>query len=285
VRRRRKRRAALRGSAEIGFTILSISLSLVAVFIPLFLMPGIVGRLFREFAVAVTATILVSVIVSLTLAPMLAARLLPATKATPHRSWFYRVSERGFDALQAGSGRLLDIALRHRMVMLTLFAASVLATGLVFMRIPKGFFPQQNTGLILGTIQTSPETSFAEMTRLSLRIATLVQDDPDVATVGLSLGSAAGLTENQGRIFVSLKPRDARNASASAIIRRLAPRLAAVPGARSYLQAVQDLTVGGRLASTQYQYTLQDANPAELDGRSPCRPSRAGPRRRPGRSP
>ena len=257
--------AALRGSKEVGFTIVSISISLVAVFIPLFLMPGIVGRLFREFAVTVTATILVSVLISLTLTPMMAARmLLPHDPARPHGR-LYRLSEAAFDGLQDGYRRLLDLALAHQRVMLLVFLATIAATGVAFVRIPKGFFPQQDTGLILGTIQTSPTTSFAEMTRLSLQLADIVRHDPDVGTVGLSLGSAAGLTENQGRLFVSLTGRDARQASADAIIRRLSPRLAAVPGARTYLQSVQDINVGGRLSSTQYQYTLQDADPAELE--------------------
>ncbi|GGJ04692.1 efflux RND transporter permease subunit [Neoroseomonas lacus] len=263
------REAALRGSAEIGFTIVSISLSLVAVFIPLFLMPGVVGRLFREFAVTVAATIVISVIVSLTLTPMMAARLLPPRGAASGPGAFQRMSERGFNTLQAGYERLLDTALRHHALTLMVFLASIIATGVAFMNIPKGFFPQQDTGLILGTIQSAPETSFREMTRLSLRLSSLVQQDPDVATVGLSLGSAAGLTENQGRLFISLKPRDDRAASADEIIRRLAPQLAGVPGVRSYLQSVQDLNVGGRLASTQYQYTLQDADAEALDTWAP----------------
>lgn len=261
--------AALRGSGEIGFTIVSISLSLVAVFIPLFLMPGVVGRLFREFAVAVAATIVISVIVSLTLTPMMAARLLPPQDTVSGPAAFQRMSERGFNTLQAGYAHLLDIALRHRGWTFMVFLASILATGAAFVSIPKGFFPQQDTGLILGTIQSAPETSFREMSRLSLRLSGLVQQDPDVATVGLSLGSAAGLTENQGRLFVTLKPRDDRAASADEIIRRLAPQLATVPGVRSYLQSVQDLNVGGRLASTQYQYTLQDADASALDTWAP----------------
>ncbi len=261
--------AALRGAGEIGFTIVSISLSLVAVFIPLFLMPGIVGRLFREFAVTVTATILISVLVSLTLTPMMAARMLPAHDATTRHGLLYRLSERGFNALQDGYRRLLDLALAHRFAMLLLFLATIAATGVAFVRIPKGFFPQQDTGLILGTIQTSPQTSFEDMSRTSLQLEAIVQRDPAVASVGLSLGGAAGLTENQGRMFISLKPRDDRTASAGDVIRRLGPALAAVPGARTYLQSVQDINVGGRLASTQYQYTLQDANAEELDQSAP----------------
>jgi hydrophobe/amphiphile efflux-1 (HAE1) family protein len=256
--------AALRGAGEIGFTILSISISLIAVFIPLFLMSGMVGRLFREFAVTVSATILVSVVVSLTLTPMMAARML-----RPHgqarRGRLYRASERAFDALQAGYRRTLNFALRHRLLMLLVFLATMAATGYAFLRIPKGFFPQQDTGFILGTVQTAPETSFQQMSRDSLALAEIVQRDLDVATVGLSLGAGGGLTENQGRMFISLKPRSERSASASQIIARLRPELVRIPSVKTYLQALQDINVGGRLASTQYQFTLQDADANELN--------------------
>jgi hydrophobe/amphiphile efflux-1 (HAE1) family protein len=257
------RAAALRGAGEVGFTIVSISISLVAVFIPLFLMPGLVGRLFREFAVTVSATILVSVLVSLTLAPMMASRILRPERAEAHGR-LYRASERGFEALQEGYRRTLDITLRYHRLTLLAFLATLVATGLVFVQIPKGFFPQQDTGLVLGTIQASPDTSFDGMRAVSLTLAGIAAQDPDVATVGMSLGAAAGLTENQGRIFLSLKPRDEREASAFEIIDRLRPKLAQVPGAMLYLQAVQDINVGGRLTSTQYQFTLQDADAAEL---------------------
>jgi hydrophobe/amphiphile efflux-1 (HAE1) family protein len=261
--------AAMRGAGEIGFTVISISLSLVAVFIPMFLMSGLVGRLFREFAVTVAATILVSALVSLTLTPMMAARLLRARDAEAGHGRLYRASERGFEALQGGYRRTLEVALRHRRLTLLAFLAAVAATGWVFVQIPKGFFPQQDTGFIFGTIQTTPETSFQEMTHVSLAVEGIVRRDPDVATIGMSLGAAAGLTENQARMFISLKPQSERTASAGEIIRRLGPELANVPGARVYLQATQDITVGGRLAMTQYQFTLQDADGSELDEWAP----------------
>ena len=263
------RAAALKGSGEIGFTIVSISISLIAVFIPLFLMSGLVGRLFREFAVTVAATILVSVLVSLTLTPMMAARLLRPYAPAAQHGRLYRASEQAFEALQGGYRRALDVALRHRRLMLLLFLATVATPGYAFVHIPKGFFPQQDTGFIVGTIQTAPETSFQEMVRVSRAVADVVRHDPDVATVGMSAGAAAGLTENQGRMFVSLKPRSDRAASASQIIARLRPELARIPGVRTYLQAMQDITVGGRLANAQYQFTLQDADANELNDWAP----------------
>ncbi|HEY0335061.1 MAG TPA: efflux RND transporter permease subunit, partial [Stenotrophomonas sp.] len=201
--------AALRGSGEVGFTIVSISVSLIAVFIPLFLMSGLVGRLFREFAVTVSATIVVSVLVSLTLTPMMAARMLKAPGQVQHGR-LYRVSEHAFEALQAAYRHTLDVALRHRLVTLMVFLATLAGTGYVFVRIPKGFFPQQDTGLILGTIQAAPEISFQQMSRTSQILAGIVQHDPDVAATGMNIGAAAGLPENQGRMFISLKPRAER---------------------------------------------------------------------------
>ena len=256
--------AARRGSAEVGFTIVSISISLIAVFIPLFLLSGIVGRLFREFAVTLSATILVSVLVSLTLTPMMAARLLRARPAS-ERGRLFRAAERGFAALQDAYARGLDVALAHRRVTLGVFLATLVATGWVFVQMPKGFFPQQDTGLILGTIQAAPEIGFREMTHTALALANIVQRDPDVATVGMTLGAAGGLPGNQGRMFVALRPRAARVASAARIIDRLRPQLAAIPGAVLYLQSQQDINVGGRLASTQFQFTLQDADGAALN--------------------
>jgi multidrug efflux pump subunit AcrB len=231
-------------------------------------MSGLVGRLFREFAVTVSATILVSVVVSLTLTPMMAARMLRPHDQARHGR-LYRASERAFEALQAGYRRTLDIALRRRLVTLLVFLATIAATGYAFVRIPKGFFPQQDTGLILGTIQTAPETSFQQMSRVSRALSEIIQRDPDVATVGVSLGAAAGLTENQGRIFISLKPHSERAASAGQIIRRLDPELARIPGVKAYLQAMQDINVGGRLSSAQYQFTLQDADANELNDWAP----------------
>ncbi|WP_421988333.1 efflux RND transporter permease subunit [Roseococcus sp.] len=260
--------AAHRGSGEISFTIISISISLIAVFIPLFLLSGLVGRLFREFAVTVAATIVVSVIVSLTLTPMMAGRLLRPHGEVRHGA-LYRAFERGFAALQSGYARSLDVALRHRFLTLLVFFATVAATGYVFMRMPKGFFPQQDTGLVLGTIQASPDVSFQQMSQSSRALAAIVRNDPDVAQVGMSLGAGSGLPENQGRMFISLKPRGERSASSAQIINRLGPELRRVTDAVLFLQSVQDINVGGRLTSTQYQFTLQDADAAELDQWAP----------------
>jgi multidrug efflux pump subunit AcrB len=260
--------AALQGAREVGFTVVSIGVSLIAVFIPLFLLSGIVGRLLREFAVTVAATIVVSILVSLTLTPMMASRMLRPAEAARHGR-LYRAAERAFAALEAGYRRTLDLALDRRLAMLLLFVATLAATGYAFVRIPKGFFPQQDTGLILGTIQAAPDISFAEMSRTAQALAAIVRQDPDVVSVGMTLGSGGGLTENQGRLFASLRPRGERDASASQIIARLSPRLATVPGAVLYLQALQDINIGARLASTQYQFTLQDADGGELEAWAP----------------
>jgi hydrophobe/amphiphile efflux-1 (HAE1) family protein len=259
--------AALRGSAEIGFTIISISVSLVAVFIPLFLLPGLVGRLFREFAVTVSATIVVSVIVSLTLTPMMAARMLRPHNAAPHGRPYHAL-EGAFEALNKGYRRSLDVALRHSLLTLIVFLVTIAATGYVFVGIPKGFFPQQDTGILLGTIQVSPETSFQEMSRLSRALDEVARHDPDVATVGIFI-PGDGLAQNQGRMFITLKPRSERVVSASQIINRLSRQLTQVPGAILYLQSLQDINVGGRLASTQFQFTLQDADANELNDWAP----------------
>jgi HAE1 family hydrophobic/amphiphilic exporter-1 len=255
--------AAIKGAGEIGFTILSISLSLVAVFIPLLLMGGIIGRLFREFAVTVTMTIAISAIVSLTLTPMMCSRYLKPEHETRHGR-LYLVIERGFDALLGAYRSGLDVVLRHQFPTLIVFFATLLATGYLFIKIPKGFFPQQDTGLITGTSEAAQNVSSAEMARLQQALAEVVAQDPDVASFADSIGSSGGAL-NSGRFFINLKPRDQRTASADEVINRLRPRLAKVEGAALYLQAAQDITVGGRAARTQYQYTLQDANLDELN--------------------
>ncbi|WP_049976002.1 efflux RND transporter permease subunit, partial [Azospirillum sp. B506] len=260
--------AALTGSREIGFTILSISLSLIAVFIPLLLMGGIVGRLFREFAVTVTMTIAVSALVSLTLTPMMGARLLKDERHRTHGR-FYRAVEGGFDALLAGYRTTLDIVLRHQPVTLLVFAASVALTGWMFAEIPKGFFPQQDTGLIMGTSEGPQDASFAIMSRLQQQLGAVIGADPDVATWVGSVGAGSGQSVNTGRFFITLKPRNERTASADQVISRLRRQTAAVEGVRLYLQAAQDLRVGGRSSRALYQYTLQDADLEELDDWAP----------------
>jgi len=260
--------AALDGSKEIGFTILSISLSLVAVFIPLLMLGGIVGRLFREFAVTVTMTILVSAFVALTLTPMMCSRFLRPESGERHGR-LYMASERAFEALLDGYRATLDIALRHHRVTLAVFIATLFATAYVFVQIPKGFFPVQDTGLIVGISEGAQDTSFAQMVERQLALGRVISADPDVATVGMAVGALAGQTLNDGRVFITLKPRDQRSASASQIIDRLRPQLAKVEGAALFLQPAQDINVGGRLSRTQFQYTLQDGNPDELDEWAP----------------
>jgi len=260
--------AAIKGSGEVGFTIVSISLSLVAVFIPLLLMGGIVGRVFREFAVTVTMTILLSAFVSLTLTPVMAALFMRRETSVRHGR-LYLASERVFDLMQAGYRRSLDVAMRHSLVTLVVFMLTVIASGYLFVIIPKGFFPQQDTGLIIGTSETAQDVSFAEMARRQMALAEIVSRDPDVATIGMTAGSSAGQTQNNGRLFITLKPRDQRSASASQIINRLRPQLAKVQDAALFLQPAQDINVGGRPTRTLYQYTLQDADVGELNQWSP----------------
>ncbi|WP_341990865.1 efflux RND transporter permease subunit [Azorhizobium sp. AG788] len=255
--------AALDGAGEIGFTILSISLSLVAVFIPLLLMSGIVGRLLREFAITVTMTIAVSAFVSLTLTPMMCALFLRPEAGQRHGR-LYMASERAFEALLAGYRITLDGALRHHRATFCVFLGTLVATGYLFIHIPKGFFPIQDTGLILGISEADQGISFADMARHQRALGELVAQDPDVATVGMNIGALPGQTMNNGKMFITLKPRDHREASATDIIRRLNARLAGVEGAALFMQPAQDINVGGRLARTQFQYTLQDGNFDEL---------------------
>ena len=260
--------AAIKGSGEIGFTIMSISLSLVAVFIPLLLMGGIVGRIFREFAVTVTMTILVSAFVALTLTPVMSARFLRAKTSVCHGR-LYRASERVFDLLLAGYRRSLELALRHRFITLLVFVLTVVLSGYLFVIIPKGFFPQQDTGLILGTSEAAQDVSFAEMERYQVALSNVVMADPDVATVGMNAGATGQQTQNNGRFFITLKPGGQRKASAMQIINRLRPQLAKVQGAALFLQPAQDINIGGRPTRTLYQYTLQDADLTELNQWAP----------------
>ncbi|HLH48715.1 MAG TPA: efflux RND transporter permease subunit, partial [Roseiarcus sp.] len=261
--------AALRGAGEIGFTVVSISLSLIAVLIPLLLMSGIIGRLFREFAVTLAMTIIVSAFVSLTLTPMMASRFLKSHGAVKHGR-IYQASERAFAALANGYERALDIVLRHRFVTLMVFLATVCATGYLFVVIPKGFFPQQDTGVIYGNSDAPQDISFDEMVKLQKQLGAIVQADPGVAAVPMALGAGVGATaQNNGRMFIALKPRDERDADAFEIINRLRPKLAKVKGVRLYLQVAQDVTVGARSARTQFQYTVQDANLDELNAWAP----------------
>jgi hydrophobe/amphiphile efflux-1 (HAE1) family protein len=260
--------AAFKGASEIGFTILSISFSLVAVFIPLLFMGGIIGRLFREFAVTVTATILVSAFVSLTLTPMMSSRFMRSEHDVRHGR-LYIFSERVFDGMLAAYRASLDVALRHHRITFAVFIATMLATGYLFITIPKGFFPQEDTGLIIGTSEAAQDISFAQMAKDVTAISDVLRKDPAVATVGMNLGAGGGQTQNNARFFITLKPRAERDASADQVIRRLQPQLARIEGTALFMQVSQDLNVGGRLARTQYQFTLQDANLDELNEWAP----------------
>ena len=260
--------AALKGAGEIGFTILSISLSLVAVFIPLLLMGGIVGRIFREFAITVTMTIAVSAFVSLTLTPVMASRFLKQKKDV-HHNRLYSASERMFELMQEGYRRSLDVALRFRRITLAVFLLTVALSGYLFVVIPKGFFPIQDTGFIIGTSEASQDISFAEMSRRQLELGRVVSSDPTVASVAMLVGATGNQTQNNGRMFIALKPLGERKASASEIIERLTPKLASVQGAKLFMQPGQDINVGGRVSRTLFQYTLQDADLDQLNEWAP----------------
>ena len=261
--------AAIKGASEIGFTIVSISLSLVAVFIPLLLMGGIVGRLFREFAMTVTTAVLVSAFVCLTLTPMMCSRFLHH-HGTQH-GLIYRTIEGFFNALIGGYRRTLDIALRHQFITLLTFLATVSLSVWLFMYIPKGFFPPQDNGVVIGITEASQDISFKQMAVVQQKLADVVAKDPDTAAYVSTIGGGfAGQTNNMGRLFIAMKPWDQRTGgSVQNYINRLRPKLNAVTGGRLFLQPVADVRVGGRLAKTEFQYTLQDANLEELYEWSP----------------
>ena len=254
--------AALKGAGEIGFTILSISISLVAVFIPLLLMGGIVGRLFREFAITVTVTIAVSAFVALTLSPTLCALFLKNQKDRQHGR-LYMIIERGFDEMVEGYTRGLDFVLGHQRATLLVFAATVAASGILYVMVPKGFFPQQDTGIVAGLTDAAQDVSFSQMVALHHKLMDVVAKDPDVAAYSAFVGGQRPL--NNAFAVLGLKPRSQRTSTADEIIARIRKEVGKVQGATLFLQAVQDLNVGGRLARTQYQYTLQDADLDELN--------------------
>jgi hydrophobe/amphiphile efflux-1 (HAE1) family protein len=258
-------RASIKGAGEIGFTILSISISLIAVFIPLFLMSGVVGLLFREFAITVAAAIVVSVIVSLTLTPMMCARLLMAE----NRAAAGPVSnalERFFDGLVNLYDRALTTALHHRFITLMGMIFTVALTVVLFIVIPKGFFPQQDTGLIVGISEGAQDISPQAMMERQAAILDIIARDPAVASATGYIGpGGATVTENDGRVFITLKPHGERTATADQVIARLDRALQPVQGVRLYMQAAQDINVGARLSKTQYQFTLVDVDSDELN--------------------
>src|SRR6185437_10214677 len=247
-------------------TIMSISLSLIAVFIPLLLMSGIVGRLFREFAITVTLTIVVSAFVSLTLSPTMCALLLRDERHIRHGR-LYQASERVFQRTLALYERGLDFVLRHQPQTLMVFVATIALAGALYVIEPKGFFPQEDTSLIKGLTDGPQDVSFSQMKKSVQKIMAVVSRDPDVAASMVFLGG--GHPMNNSFTMISLKPRSERKASADQIIRRLRREIAKVPGATLYLQSSQDVNVGGRTSRTQYQYTLQDADINELSAWAP----------------
>jgi multidrug efflux pump len=253
--------AALRGAKEVGFTVITISVSLIAVFIPLLMMGGVVGRLFREFAVTLSIAIVVSMVVSLTTTPMMCAYLLKEQKT---HGWMYRMTERAFTWNANAYGTTLSFVLRHPASTLAVLLATIGLNVYLFIHVPKGFFPQQDNGRMMGAIMADQDTSFQAMDKLLLQMNKMIAADPAVDTVqGFTGGGWAG-TSNTARMFISLKPLAERKVTADLIIARLRPKLARVPGATLYLQASQDVRVGGRMSSALYQYTMRGDNLQDL---------------------
>jgi multidrug efflux pump len=259
--------AALRGAREVGFTVLSMSISLVAVFLPILLMGGIVGRLFREFSATLSLAIGVSLLVSLTTTPMMCARFL-RREERERQGRFNRASERVFDLMLATYDRGLKWVLRHQHFVFALTVATLFLSIFLYAVVPKGFFPQQDTGRLAGQIQAAEDISFTAMAQKQKELCAILMADPAIDSVTSFVGSGAGST-NTGRLFVALKPRSQRNVSADRVIARLRGPLSRVPGATMYLQAVQDVRMGGRLAGAQYQYSLQSSDLGELTSWAP----------------
>jgi multidrug efflux pump len=256
--------AALKGSEQIGFTIMSLTVSLIAVLIPLLFMSDVVGRLFREFAITLAVTILVSAVVSLTLTPMMCSRILQG-KATANQTRFYYWSEKGFNAIIASYGRALQVILRHRFATLMVTISTFVATVLLFIVIPKGFFPVQDTGVILGISEAPQTVSFRSMAQLQQKLVDVVLQDPAVESISSFIGvDGTNTTLNSGRIQINLKPLDVRKESATDVIRRMQGKVNGVEGIQLFLQPLQDLTVEDRVSRTQFQYAMEDPNPTEL---------------------
>jgi len=256
--------AALKGSEQIGFTIISLTISLVAVLIPLLFMGDVVGRLFQEFAVTLAVAILISAVISLTLTPMMCAKMLRHVDES-RAGWFYRASGRLLDSLNDGYGRLLRFVLRHQVATLLVAAATLALTVVLYVFIPKGFFPIQDTGVIQGISEAPQSVSFQAMAERQQALAEVVLQDPAVDSVASLIGvDGTNPTLNTGRLLINLKPLDARDASALEVIRRLGPKLDQVQGIKLYLQPVQDLTIENRISRTQYQFTLDAVDQGEL---------------------
>ena len=256
--------AALKGAREIGFTIISMTTSLVAVFIPLLFMGGLIGRLFHEFAVTLSIAVLVSGVLSLTLTPMLCSRFLRAESTYGRPGLFYRISERGFDWLLGGYRAALGWVLRNQSFMLLVFFATLAATVWLYRTVPKGFFPQQDTGSMMGTTEAAQDISFQAMTQLQREVLSVVLSDPAVESIGSFVSGSGNSVVNNGRLFITLKPIEQRHVTADQVINRLRPKVARLPGIALFLQASQDIRVGGRMSKAQYQYALQSTDLDEL---------------------
>jgi multidrug efflux pump len=254
--------AALKGAREVGFTVLSISISLVAVFTPILLMGGIVGRLFREFAVTLSTAILVSLVISLTTTPVMCAHLLRRQDSSKKPGRISQLTEGLFVWVSDFYKRSLDVVLKHPAITLGVLVATIAATGLLFVIMPKGFFPQQDNGTVFGGMQGSQDASFQAMQGAALQVADVAKTDPAVSSVVAFVGGN-GAT-NSGNVFMALKPLSERKISSSEVINRLRPKLSRVPGAMTFLQAGQDVRIGGRQSNAQYQYTIQSENLQDL---------------------
>jgi multidrug efflux pump len=256
--------AALKGSEQIGFTIMSLTVSLIAVLIPLLFMSDVVGRLFREFAITLAVTILVSAFVSLTLTPMMCSRILQ-DKKTARQTRFYYWSEKVFNAVIAWYGRTLQVILRHRFTTLMVTISTFVATILLFIVVPKGFFPVQDTGVILGISEAPQTVSFTSMAERQQKLVDILLQDPAVDNISSFIGvDGTNTTLNSGRIQINLKPLDVRKISATDVIRRLQPNVSNIEGIQLFLQPLQDLTVEDRVSRTQFQYSLEDPDQVEL---------------------
>jgi multidrug efflux pump len=254
--------AALKGAAEIGFTVLSISVSLVAVFIPILLMGGIVGRLFREFAVTLSVAILVSLVISLTTTPMMCSKLLKEHDPEEKHNWLFNLSESGFNGILKFYERTLGWVLEHPAITLTVLIITIGVNVLLYSIVPKGFFPQQDNGTVFGGIQGAQDISFQAMNDLTLKFVQIIKQDPAVEHVGAFTGGGGAV--NTGFVYMALKPLNQRKITSSQVVDRLRPKLISIPGATVFLQAGQDLRIGGRQSNAQYQYTIQSDNLDDL---------------------
>jgi hydrophobe/amphiphile efflux-1 (HAE1) family protein len=261
--------AALKGAGQIGFTIISITFSLIAVFIPLFAMGGVIGRLFREFAITVSVAVMASAIVSLTLTPVMCALFLKEQGLHP-QGRFNRMAERFFEWMIGAYDRGLNFVFRHQLSALIATLLLMVATGYLYVQIPKGFFPQQDTGTVFGEVDTRQDASFLSTVKIAHEVIDIVRQDPSVGGVFMLAGAYAyNPTENAARVFFALKPFEERDDTADQVVQRLRQKVSTVQGAKFFMQVPQNITVGGRLSRTQYQYTLTDTDNAELDHWAP----------------